>query len=500
MQNMTKKSMVEISAMAAVGMFALFIFNHNKADVDLWGNVGFVKHLAFSAECMRVNTFSFTDTEHVWINHEWLSEYILFQAYRLSGNPGLLLLKLLLGIGLLGIINNAMRQTIKSQATRVLLLLLIISTIGYGFSTRPHLFTYLLSAGLLSILLRQKAPAALLLTAAPLGCLWANLHGAFFIGQILLLLAFACALLRKVTKHEATWRTTLITGGAALAFFAGTLLNPYGIKLWNFVFESAAILRPILSEWAPFNPRTQFSDHIDFMALLVVTLIATASARRTFSPLGLTTLLLALASALLMRRNIPLFAIVAGLTAPKAIDQTIGNHIEGIVQKLDSRVPIAILSTLTMVAAGLFIHQNIKKPLDIKIPPDRFPAEAMAFMQENNIQANVITFFDWAEYSIWHLYPNCRQFLDGRFKSAYSEKTIRDYLDFIYGKNLKAITDYPTDMVFVHVGNPCTQVMLKQPGWQIIYHDQMAVIFAKHTAIPERITQPDIASKPLSFP
>ena len=56
----------------------------------------------------------------------------------------------------------------------------------------------------------------------------------------------------------------------------------------------------------------------------------------------------------------------------------------------------------------------------------------MALLREHRIQGNMLAFFDWAEYSIWHLYPNIRQFLDGRLVSAYSRQTIDDYLDFVY--------------------------------------------------------------------
>ncbi|MBT3193312.1 MAG: hypothetical protein HN341_12225, partial [Verrucomicrobia bacterium] len=293
-RRISRQAALGLAATAAIVMLGLFLFTHNEADVDLWGNVGFVRHLPTSPQYHLTNTFSFTEPDHVWVNHEWLAEYILHHAHRLYGNPGLLLLKVLLGFALIGILYRSMRKQCRSAPVRVLMLAIVMSTMGYGFSTRPHLFTYILIASLLSALLRPKPHPTLLLIAAPLGCLWANLHGAFFIGQILLLLAAACAALKRTTGHANSWRPTILLGAAAVAFFLGSLLTPYGLGLWGFVSESAGIFRPILSEWAPFNPFEHFSDHVDFMALASITIFTVLVSISHCSAFGLLVLVLSL--------------------------------------------------------------------------------------------------------------------------------------------------------------------------------------------------------------
>jgi len=271
---------------------------------------------------------------------------------------------------------------------------------------------------------------------------------------------------------------------ASIAFFAGTLLNPYGIYLWNFVFDSAAILRPILSEWAPFNPLTNFSDHVDFMALVVITTIGVIISFRKMSKFSILMLVLAFLAAISMRRNIPLFAIVAGITATGAIGNSFGKEINNILTGCNKPFIILVLLSVAISSGLFFVKNNKNAPLQIVIPRDQFPIEAIEFLEKNKVEANAIVFFDWAEECIWKLFPRIRVFLDGRFKSAYSEKTINAYLSFIYATDnyLSAINDYPTDMVFVHINNPCTEFMRKQQGWQIIYQDHMAVIFVKRSS------------------
>jgi len=480
-RRVSRKTSLAVAAVAAIGMFGLFLFTHNEADVDLWGNVGFVRALPGTPGFHLTNTFSFTEPDYAWVNHEWLAEYILNRAHHHFGNPGLLLLKLALGFTLIGILYRSMHKNCRSGSVRVLYLAVIMSTLGYGFSTRPHLFTYILIAGLLSALLRPNPRFRLVPIAAPLGCLWANLHGAYFIGQILLVLAAGAAITRRATGREKSWMPTLILVLASVAFFAGTLLTPYGVHLWDFVFESGAIMRPVLSEWAPLNPKAQFGIHIDFMVLACLTLFAMLASFRRCSKFGLLVLALALIAAIGMRRNIPIFAIVAALVATRHVDETIGWQIEDIVDQLPKGLILTLLAMGAAVSLLFFVRANTEKPLAVRIPRDQFPIEAVAFLERNSVEANALVFFDWAEYCIWKLYPRCRVFLDGRFRSAYSEATIETYLNFIYaGPNaIEALEKYPTDLVFVHVNNPCTPIMRGLKDWELAYQDQMAAIFVK---------------------
>jgi hypothetical protein len=499
-RRVSRQAALTLAATVAIGVFGIFLFTHNKADVDLWGNVGFVRHLPNSPQFHFTNTFSFTEPDHPWINHEWLAEYILHHTHRLFGNPGLLILKLILGFSLIGILNRGMRESSRSGAVRLFVLAITMSTIGYGFSTRPHLFTYILFAALLKVLLRPTPPRWLLLIAVPLGALWANLHGAFFIGQTLLLLATGCAVVRRIMGREQSRSTVPLLTATSAAFFLGTLLTPYGISLWSFVSDSAGLSRPILSEWAPFNPLTQLSIHIDFVILACIAVFTVLISIRKCSGFGLLILILSLIVAIGMRRNIPLFAIVAALVATRHVDEALGRQIDGIVEKMPSRVIVMLLIMATAISGVYVVRANRTTPLGIVVPRDQFPIEAMAFLERNAVHANALVFFDWAEYAIWKLYPNCHVFLDGRFRSAYSEEAIQTYLNFIYANTnpLAALNTYPTDLVFVHVNNPCTALMRGLAGWEVAYEDAMAVIFVKRDVHGELLR--DLATQSTYLP
>ncbi len=446
--------------------------------MDFWGNTGFVTALPWQQAFKYTNTFSFTEPQHPWINHEWLSEYILHTTAVLFGGAGLLLLKCVLGLCVIFMIYLAMRESAKSGALKFLFLLLVISTMGYGFSTRPHLFTYLLYTFFLLALWRfHRYPGRNrhLFWLAPLGAIWANLHGAFFIGALLLALYIIFSFIDKSRDKILQPAITLVL------FIAAAFINPYGAKLWNYIFFSAQKARPYLSEWAPFINPAYFSEHIDFVFLSLIAFFAVWFSKKKKDAAWLGILSVSFLSAILMRRNIPLFAITAAFVVPGYLDEAVGEPLDRIFSRLSRPLLIALLCIFTAVSAVYTVTFNKKNPLKIEIPNNWFPVAAVSFMKQNNISGNALVFFDWAEYSILELYPKCRVFMDGRFCSAYSLKTMDDYMNFLYCNEgwANALNNYPTNIVLMDKRAPVYEKMLSLQGWTLVYNDEISGLFLK---------------------
>jgi hypothetical protein len=478
------QSVVHGLAIAAVVCFALQVFSDNKADVDLWGNLGFVRALPGCDDFHVTNTYSNTEPDRPWVNHEWLAQYLFHQTWLLLGNTGLLILKTVLGLIVLALMHATLRHECRSAALRMLLMLLIISTMSYGFGVRPHHFTYLLLAVFLALLKGYRRRAWLHLLVFPLlGMLWANLHGAFFIGAIVLLFHAVFETISS-RRHAVQCRglPLILFGGLAL-FVAATFVNPFGIRLWGFILESGGTARPYLSEWAPFSPIRHWMIHPDFIGLAVVVCCAYPFSR-TRKDLAWTMILyLSLLAAIVLRRNIPLFAIVAGFTA--------GRHVEGmagkVIDRLAGRLPrvvwaivLALFIPFSLYTAATF---NKARPLEIEIKSDDYPLRTVAFMKQHGLSGNIFVFFDWAEYCTWHLYPQCRVFMDGRFRSAYSEPVVEDYIAGLYGHEgwERILTAYPTDMALVHYGNPVAGHLARRRDWQLIHSDGPAMLYVKRS-------------------
>jgi hypothetical protein len=480
-------------AVVCVLTFAIHHFSNNEADVDLWGNVGFVRAMPWQKDFLFANTYSYTQPERHWVNHEWLAEYVYNRVFSFMGNPGLVLLKLVLGMTLLSILAATVRKNSAAGLINFFFLLLSVSTIGYGFSTRPHLFTYLFLAGLLTALERGwlRRPVMIPVWAAA-AVVWTNAHGAFFIGIVALVLYGLASLFRGDKPCiPGDRREALIALSWAAVFCAASLLNPYGARLWTFVSGSAAIMRPYLSEWAPFNPIRDFASHVDFLVLAALSIPSILCPRRTELPQRVL-LTVSLASALMMRRNIPLFALVSAFAVPAELDARLSAPVRRLQSAIRPAVAIAILAlfaSLNLVAASTF---NKSKPLQMEVPRSKYAVDAIEYMRRSGLSGNLLVFFDWGEEAIWHLYPACRVFMDGRFESAYSTDVIEDYLAFIYcgiGWE-KALANYPTDMVLSHTASMATDRMRSLRGWRLAYEDPVACLFLKEERHAAALTPP----------
>ena len=448
--------------------------------MDLWGNVGFVKALPWQDGFHYANAFSFTEPEREWINHEWLAEYIFHLAYTATGNAGLLILKTALGFAVIFLMFLSVRRATETGPATFFYFLLVICTMGYGFGTRPHHFTYLLYSVMLFCLKNHPGNRLLQILLFPaIAILWANLHGAFFIGFLLLAVFTGLNTLDRLRSSPDPGPLFLPAAAAAL-FFIATIANPYGLRLWGFIFQSAAKFRPYLSEWAPFNPVHHAADHMDFVVLVLLTTVTVVFSRRARSPVWLGILVISFLAALMMRRNIPLFAITAGFVATEHVEDVARKPLGRLVSLVPRPAVAAVLVCFTLVSGWFAATFDKESPLELEVTHDSFAVDAVSFMKRNGIEGNALVFFDWAEYCIWHL-PGCPVFLDGRFRSAYGVTVIDDYFQFLYmGPNWqRALDSYPTDIVLIHKDNPAFTGMASRKDWMPVYRGVTACLFLR---------------------
>jgi len=485
---------LNILALAAVLAFALLQFSDNRADVDLWGNVGFVRSLPWQDGFLRANTFSYTEPDHQWLNHEWLAEYLFHRLWSTGGNPALILFKMSIGMALLALFWRKMRRDSLNGSTAFLTTILILSTIGYGFSTRPHLFTYLALAALLTVLKRSHEPGTgYVVFCFLLAVIWANLHGAFFIGAIVMLVHLACDSLVAFSRSPRppdAWRRPIFLLRGLIVFLAGSCLTPNGFETWKFITQSAGLFRPYLSEWAPFNLLLHLADHADFVVLALLCVVALFVSRKPKQAGAVVTLFVALVAALLLRRNIPLFALVAAVTMPEHFSDAFGRGVETMVRRLHTGLRGSLAAAL-LVASLFAVQWRSPLPCTIVVPRTQYPVEIVERLQAEDVHGNLLTFFDWGEYSIWKLFPACRVFMDGRLDCCYSRSVIADYLGFFYDNAPdamdRALDAYPTDMVLVHAGDPVVDSMMNRPGWTCAFREPCAVLFVRDSVHGELI-------------
>jgi hypothetical protein len=150
------------------------------ANPELWGHLCFGLDNVQAGKIIHVDSYSYVTAGQHWINHEWLAEILFAMAWTAKGVPGLILLKMKVGLLTIAILYWHLRsiQLGQIRAAIFILLLGIPLIFRYFILLRPHIFTFLLF-GILLLIIRQAETGKYhwLWAAIPLLVLWFYLQG-----------------------------------------------------------------------------------------------------------------------------------------------------------------------------------------------------------------------------------------------------------------------------------------------------------------------------------
>jgi hypothetical protein len=386
---------------------------------------------------------------------------------------------------------------------RTIVAWLVISTVSYGLCFRPQLFSYFFFTMLLLLLIRKPRGYAVCIVAIFL--IWTNAHGGFIVGLGALALYSASVCLgafRKGRLREALPILFLFAASVAV-----TLVNPYGLGFWSFLYDSVSMGRAHILEWAPIPLEgLSFSD---FKALAVVVILCAILSRRprNFWLLGLT-ILCGIAS-IKSNRHMPFFAIAAAFFIPE--------HLSGMMERLHDpfsgfsrrdRHPLALpyLVVSLCILAAIPIYRG-RSAFSLYVPTNQYPVAAVRWMKEQRLGGNCAVFFNWGEYLIWHLSDTSKVSIDGRYETVYPVQVIDDNFNFFFAeKEWRNLIDrYSTEMILVHPRNPVAPLVAKLPEWALAFGSDTALLFVKKRKFPELSAKPPVivrvsASAMVPFP
>lgn len=173
----------------------------------------------------------------------WLASLTLLGVYNLGG---LTLTALVMGFCITvfyALVWLCLRE-LKIGPLASSLIVLITAMMGSNnWSTRPQVFVFPLFALSLLILLKWQKNDARCLWCLPLAVIfWVNLHGSFILLFLLLITA--------ILFGEGDRKKLLLV---AILCLAATLLNPYGIQLWqnSFAMVGSDLISAYSAEWQP---------------------------------------------------------------------------------------------------------------------------------------------------------------------------------------------------------------------------------------------------------
>ncbi|MFC1452035.1 hypothetical protein ACFLSJ_01670 [Verrucomicrobiota bacterium] len=478
-------------------LFALstgcYFFSDNAADPDLWGHLTFGRHTFETGSIERVDRYSYSCPGARWINHEWLSEVLFHAVFSRWGGAGLIALKTAVGLVILALVCGELGRRTGSLFLRLVLIVTSVSAIGYGFATRPQVFTYLFFALSVFVVHRveQGRDPRWVWALPPAFWAWSNLHGGFVVGLGVLWCYAVITVLRRTVlrRGDEAPRRGLVGHvlGAALVGSAVTLLTPYGTELWLFLAGSLCRSRPYLREWQPASPGLA---NLNYFALLLLSGLSLWMSDRRRDPFAMTLLAVLAVASLRQNRHIPLFAAAAAILVPAHVESAFGERLGDLERRLGPVFFGVLLLTgsLFFVVKPLYLERT--NPLEIEVSPEDYPVGAVAFMKDNRIEGNVFCFFDWAQMCIREFPGDGKVFLDGRYRTVYRDEIIRDYFAVLFGQkpHREYLERFPeTDIMLLHVENPLAELVGRDSQWIEVHASGPARLFLKENSRNEDV-------------
>ena len=465
------------------------------ADPDLWGYMAFGRLFWETGRFPYQDIFAYVPTLQVWVYHEWLTGVIFYPIYRALGAAGLQLLKFALGLATVWLIYLTARRRGANFWSALLGLWFVQVFLATGYSpVRAQLFTYLFFA--LSLYVLESARLTrrwrLLAILVFIQIFWCNLHAGFLAGLGLLLL-YA---LGEAVSRRPFWPYLAALAAAALV----TLINPYGLEYWHYLFRAVTMPRPDITEWASLTKawQTGFPKEplIYFVSLAIFTVFLIWWARWQEVTAGLI-LSLTLYMGLKHLRHQVFFLLAAGAYIP-VLFEAYGKKILSTPplavwrSRLGKLVPAVLAISFVFVYGYKFLSAS---PLSLELPlmPDKtnrvgiyYPVGAVEFLRKSQLSGNILNEFNWGEYLIWVLHPSCKVAMDGRYETVYGEDLCQLHSEFFYGRPgwRKFLEQYPPDLILVDPRSKVYALLQASPDWIKVYQDEGAALFLPQREIP----------------
>jgi hypothetical protein len=445
-----------------------------------------VEHRAVLASDM----FSFTRAGQPWLNVHWLAQIVLYAAFALFRDAGLGLFTAVLAAAGMALIYRACQGESLIQACSVLL---GAAAAAVFWSARSQMFSFLFGAVVVYLLwLYQKRGIDRLWFISVMMIPWANTHGGFAIGFILLTLALigeaARWLITILSDHSGSGRPTLrpvirIAVIAAVSA-AAVLINPFGVSTLLLPFRTVGIgvLRDFIREWAA--PDFHSAQMWPFGVMLIGTLVSAGVSSRRLDVRDAVMLAGTVAGALLAVRNIPTFVLVAAPVLSLHVDCLLTDiQLRPNSSRVAARGAFVAFNwaLLALVGVGVvvkMIYEVAPSHLSQEVS-NNYPVEAVRYLEEKQIPHELFNSYNWGGYLIWNArdYP---VYVDGR-TDLYDDQFIRGYVKVATaqaGWN-ETLLKAGVNTVLIETNSPLAQALALSPDWSRVYSDSLATIYVR---------------------
>lgn len=505
-------------------MFMLMALFPRFEDPDFYWHLKMGELIASSDKFPWHDVFTYTNSGHSWVQSEWLSQWLFYQLFRLGGLHAVWLFTSSIYVLCWAVSYRTCYDVLKDEGKAVLVVLLFCFFMGL-LVPRPHIFTFLLFAMLLKLLFAFKYCGSDhgLLWIPPIMLLWANLHGGFFLGLVLMGVfitsEWAKYCWRDAVNRSAVPRLTRLSALALLGLLA-TAINPQGFSYWLYPYNAIVTSgdTQFIAEWQ--SPNFHEGLFAYFLAVVFMFYLNMVYSNRKPDLAEIAVSLVYIAGAFISVRNLPLAALAMaphfavfyrGLPASEMIQKLKWPllpssreerpwtarlerlWIAGNKQVGQAEGTVNLLLLLFAILAMALVYP-IRKSRTEEALNSLMPVKAADFIIANGIEGRMFNTYHYGGYLIYRLYPHQRVFIYGR-TDIYPKNFVEGYLHTYGGEKgwQRYFNSYGIDYVVCESSAPIRQLLLTEGRFKSVFDDGKHSVLlrdvAKYKGIIERYTR-----------
>jgi hypothetical protein len=440
--------------------------------------------------------FSWTAAGHPWIDQSWLFDAAAALLVKLGGLPLFAIVCVLVYAFLpVLIFRRALRMGAGLAPAFALAVLAYLVLLSHAIA-RPHIVTYVFFALVLERLDDVQTgclPARALWWLPLLALVWANVHGGFLIGFVLVGVFAGVAALRAVLfRNGEEWRRALVFATVLAAMALATLVNPNGPRLHAAVRDYLS-LRSIryFNEFQSPNFLAGSVSVLAFEALVLLLVLLLGLRGRRLPWVEMALLVFFLHEALHSARHMNLFAIVAAPIIAREATPWLDGLWPAFQERLRAiaREQAALRSALAYfpVLCALFVALSLAgvPPLSRTLDDLQLSRGAAEFIATHQGRFDRLFNTDALGGSLIHrFWPGLRVFVDDRNAVYGDDFMLHRYYRVLWGQRgwQKVLDRYGVTAAVVDLGTQCAALLRASPEWELVYEDRMNGVFFRREA------------------
>ncbi|HIJ87638.1 MAG TPA: hypothetical protein HPP97_08125 [Desulfuromonadales bacterium] len=456
-------------------------FWHLKTGFWIWDNKGLPAVDPFSINPQQA------DSHRTWfiLSSYWLFQLVLCAFYKLGGFNGIIFLRFILaGILIAVFYRFSVRKNILALLAAGIGITQILDS---HFPERPQFISFICSAILLSLLFthlreRKKKLLPLMVPLCLTMLVWANSHGGFLLGLILL----ACILLAETVKFihprllPLSGREYAILGTSISAAILISFVNPshiYSLEMVLPAKDANSFIYTSILEFSSLYECFKSAGGYEPIIALCTYIFAVIVAFQSRDRLNITWLALIVLLGYMGFSHVryyPFFLICVSLFALQYVDA-------GKIGKA-GKTAVALFFIAVVSTSLAKTPENLDRVLKYGwVPASYFPVKSCDYINANGMNGNVFTTLDWGGYVLWRLSPQQKIYIDGRQLDP-----SRSWEYFYNMDNWKKIFDkYDIRVVITPVMDELFKpASLKQaldadPGWRLVNTGNNGAVFVR---------------------